>query len=214
LPRPSSAGYGRRMSTILAPSRQYEPDQRVVLHGVTWDGLENILAARGDKGAVRITYLEGKLELMSPSRSHEFVKTLLGRLLEVYAEEVGIELEGYGSWTIKKRTAESAAEPDECYVVGSRDADVPDIAVEVVWTGGGIGKLDVYRQLGVREILYWHNHHLRLFSLGKDGRYRPAKRSRFLPGLDLHLIEGCLAESSQTRAVRRLRVALRRERRH
>ena len=182
------------------------------LHGVTWNGLENILAARGDEAGVRITYHEGELELMSPSRSHEFVKTLLGRLLEVYAEEAGIELEGYGSWTIKKRAAESAAEPDECYVVGAREADAPDIAVEVVWTGGGIGKLAVYGQLGVREILYWHDNHLRLFSLGKDGRYRPAKRSRFLPGLDLNLVERCLTESSQTRAVRRFRAALRGER--
>lgn len=36
---------------------------------------------------MRVTYLEGQLEIMSPSRSHEMLKKLIARLLEAYAEE-------------------------------------------------------------------------------------------------------------------------------
>ena len=46
----------------------------------------------------------------------------------------------------------SSIEADECYVVGVLEAEPerPDLAVEVVWTGGGLSKLEVYRGLGAR----------------------------------------------------------------
>jgi Uma2 family endonuclease len=69
-------------------------DQRVVLHGVSWDDFESLLAIRGESAAVRVTYLEGELELMSPSQDHEAIKTLLARLLEAYAEDRDIDLNG------------------------------------------------------------------------------------------------------------------------
>ena len=46
-------------------------------------------AMRGESSATRVTYLEGELELMSPSFDHETLKKTLGRLIEAYAEEVG-----------------------------------------------------------------------------------------------------------------------------
>ena len=76
-------------------------DQRVFFHGISWAQFEAMLAMRGDRGSVRFTYLEGELELMSPSRHHEMAKKTIARLLEAFAEERGIELEGFGSWTIK-----------------------------------------------------------------------------------------------------------------
>lgn len=185
-------------------------DQRVRLHDISWQGFESVLTLRGDRGGVRICYLQGELELMSPSFNHEFYKTLIGRLVEAYAEERSIELTGCGSWTVKFEVKERGVEPDECYVVGRLDdpPEIPDFAIEVVWTSGGIDKLEIYRGLGIPEVWIWRNGGLQFFAL-EDGAYAPSAHSRFLPDLDPALIIRCMGESSQTQAVRTLRAVVR-----
>ena len=75
------------------PAGEYVPtaDQRVVMHNVHWSQYEAHLAMRGEKAVPRIAYLEGALELMSPSKEHERIKSYIGRLVEAYALERGIE---------------------------------------------------------------------------------------------------------------------------
>lgn len=53
--------------------RQDEPreDHFVLLYGVTWADYIRILEIRGDQSAPPITYVEGTLEIMSPSRTHD-----------------------------------------------------------------------------------------------------------------------------------------------
>lgn len=106
-------------STRIDPSLDF--DQRVRLRGATWDDYERLLVIRGESAAVRITYLEGELELMRPSLAHEGIGTMIGRLVEAYAEEHDLPLNGYGSWTVKARRHERGVEPDECYVLGTHE---------------------------------------------------------------------------------------------
>ncbi|HEX9985791.1 MAG TPA: hypothetical protein VGF69_21205 [Thermoanaerobaculia bacterium] len=60
---------------LASPDRSYDPDERVILGGIDWWQFEAFLAIRGDRAGVRVTYLEGALEIMSPSRTHEALKT-------------------------------------------------------------------------------------------------------------------------------------------
>src|SRR5258708_1621843 len=62
---------------------EYVPtaDQRLVMYGVTWDAFESFLSMRGDR-LPRVAYLEGTLELMSPSRDHERLKTYFAAVVE------------------------------------------------------------------------------------------------------------------------------------
>jgi Uma2 family endonuclease len=182
-------------------------DQRVIMHDVSWEQFETILAIRGDRAGVRMAYLEGELELMSPSRGHEKLKKLMARLLEAWAEERGIELEGFGSETLQNASRERGAEPDECYCVGE-EKERPDLAIEVVWTSGGLDKLEIYRELGVREVWMWRRGALGLYAL-RGNRYEPIEQSLVLPDFDIALFVSLLGESSQTRAVRAFRAALR-----
>jgi Uma2 family endonuclease len=146
---------------------------------------------------------------MSPSIDHETIKTTIGRLVEAYSEELGLDLNGIGSWTIKKREAGSAAEADECYVIGpAKGRDKPDLAIEVVWTSGGIDKLEVYRGLGVREVWIWEEGRIGVFLL-VEGRYEARAKSELLPGLDLPLVARLATSESQSAAVRELRGAVR-----
>ena len=95
-------------------------DQRVRLHSISWSEYESLLAMRGEHSGVRITYLEGEVELVTPSIDHEALKKRLARLLEAYAEEKDLELEGYGSWTVKSGSKARGVEADECYTIGLR----------------------------------------------------------------------------------------------
>jgi len=122
------------MSTapVLAPSeRSLDPDQRVILQGVDWWQFETFLAIRGDRAGVRVTYLEGQLEITSPSRTHEMLKKLIARLLEIYAVEKGFVFEGYGSFTMRNPAELRGLEPDECYAVGPAK-DSPDLATPML----------------------------------------------------------------------------------
>lgn len=195
---------------VVAPAPELV-DQRVFLSGVRWEDYERLLEVRGDDPGVRMTYLEGVLEIMSPSRSHERLKTRLARLLEAWSEEMDADLEGVGSWTIRQRLVERGLEPDESYFVGGFDeeAEAPHLAIEVVWTSGGIDKLTVYGGLGVREVWFFKDGRLSFHAL-REGGYHAVDRSELLPDLDPGLIGRLMeAESTQNEAVRELRAALR-----
>jgi Uma2 family endonuclease len=193
------------------PAGEYVPtaDQRVVIHGVPWSHYEALLALRGEAPSPRIAYLEGALELMTPSKDHERTKSFLGRLLEAYALEKGVDLSPYGSWTVRSASRQSGAEPDECYIVGpDQSRDRPDLAIEVVWTSGGIDKLDVYARLGVGEVWLWKDGRIETHVL-RGGRYDAVPRSALFPDLDLPLLCSFLDRPTALQAVRAFREALR-----
>ncbi|HEY6557887.1 MAG TPA: Uma2 family endonuclease [Polyangiaceae bacterium] len=185
-------------------------DQFVYLRNVSWKEYEAVLAMRGESATPRITYLKGVLELMSPSRHREMDKKRLARLLEAWAEAKGIALEGIGSWTLKNSREERGAEPDECYTVDrvpESDDDRPDIAIEVVWTSGGIDKLEVYRKLGVREVWFYERGTLRFFAF-RGETYVSIPVSAVLPTIDVSLLLACMEQPTQLDAIRTLRAAL------
>jgi len=193
------------------PPGEYVPtaDHRVVMH-VPWPHYEAILALRGDVAGPRMSYLDGVLELMSPSKTHERFKSYIGGLIEAYALERGIDLSPYGSWTLKDAPREAGAEPDECYLIGpDQSRETPDLAIEVVWTSGGIDKLEIYRRLGVGEVWFWQDQLITIYVLN-GGKYAPSPGSACFPGLDIALLRSFLDHPTMTQAVREFRAALRR----
>ncbi|MFO0610482.1 MAG: Uma2 family endonuclease [Polyangiales bacterium] len=189
------------------PSRD-DRDDVVILRDTPWALYEAILAARGGKRVPRLQYASGRLELMSPGRSHERIHTLFGRLVEAYADECDIALDGYGSWTLKDEAVARGVEADECYVLGDPEADRPDLAIEVIWTSGGLDKLDLYAPLRVREVWFWEEGRISVHVL-RGGAYVEAPRSEVLPGIDLALLARFVARTDQSAAVREYRAALR-----
>ena len=188
-------------------------DHIVRLSGVSWEDYERLLAMRGDHSAPRLAYLEGDVEIMSPSQTHEGIKSMIGRLVEVYCLEHDIPFSTYGSWTLQSEDRSRGAEPDECYVFGDAasaagDAERPHLAIEVVWTSGRIDKLDIYRKLDVREVWYWRKGRIQPYGL-RGERYVPLEASEVLPGLDLHLLTGFIDSATTFDAIRGYREALR-----
>jgi Uma2 family endonuclease len=192
---------------LAAEDRLHDPDQRVILGDIDWWQFEAFLAIRGDRAGVRVTYLEGELEIMRPSRTHETLKTRIARLLETYADETGLVFEGYGSLTMRNAPKRRGIEPDECYAVGAAK-EFPDLAVEVIWTHGGLDKLNVYRGLGVREVWIWKKGELKAHEL-RGGAYVEIAESVVIPGLSPSFIAAFLDCETQTEALRNMRAALR-----
>ena len=177
-------------------------DQRCVMRA-TWTDYEALDAMRGEHARPRITYLDGAVELMSPSNDHEKLKSNIGRLVDAFCFSRRIIIQPAGSWTLKSETSKAAAEPDECYVFGSDHKALPDLAIEVVWTSGGLDKLEVYRRLGVGEVWYWKDDRLTVHVLGAAG-YELRDRSQCLPGIDLELLVSLLDLPTLNEAVERM----------
>ena len=195
---------------VTTPVGDHVPtaDQRVVTYAVPWDHYEAQLAMRGDRSVPRIAYLEGVMELMSPSKDHERIKSYIGCLIEAYALERGIDLSPYGAWTLKNVPEKSGLEPDECYLVGDQNKDTPDLAIEVVWTSGGIDKLEIYRRLGVREVWIWQDSQIEVHVL-RQQRYELVEKSALFPDLDVPLFASFLDRPTALQAVKAFRESLR-----
>jgi Uma2 family endonuclease len=191
----------------VSPSARSCGEQRLVLHGVSWKDYM-VLREALDIPGLRMTYLEGTLELMTPLPEHEDKKKTVARLVECYAIERDVPLYGYGNTTLRKAAKERGAEADECWVVGHALQDVPDIALEIVLTSGGIDKLAVYEGLGVREVWFWEENAFRLHALGDSG-YRRIDRSILIPDLDFDVLTRFVRLDDQHEAVRSYRDWLR-----
>ena len=198
------------MSLVFAPPSPDAADQVdhvVTLHDVPWAQYVALDTARGESAVPRLTFRKGTLTIMSPSTHHERIKTVIARLLEAWADLRDVDLEGFGSWTIRDEVEELGLEPDECYILGdAAGRDAPDIALEVVWTHGILGKLAIYAALGVREVWVWERGGLHVYAL-RGNVYEPVPRSELVPGIDLELIAS-LVGLRQSEAVRTLRERL------
>ncbi|MEM9276765.1 MAG: Uma2 family endonuclease [Cyanobacteria bacterium P01_F01_bin.143] len=142
---------------LLERSELPQPEEKITLYNVTWEDYNSLVNLSMDKfPGLRMTFLEGTLEIMGTSSEHERLKKIIARLLEMYAVEKRITLNGYGNTTFRKEAKQRGLEPDECYCLGEL-RDVPYIAIEVAITSGGIDKLSVYQGLGVPEVWFWQN---------------------------------------------------------
>jgi Uma2 family endonuclease len=186
-------------------------EQRFLLPDVPWWTYVALRDAIEGPG-VRMTYLEGELELMSPSDLHEEDSKLIARLLEAWADEVDADLRGFKSTTFRKEEGQRGAEPDECYTLGPKAKDAPpQLAIEVIISSPLLDKLAVYAGLGVAEVWTWREdpRGFVVHVLAGD-RYDVATRSRLLPALDLSLLGSFVRPGeSHTALVKAFRAALR-----
>ena len=93
-------------------------EQRFVVDHLAWHQYQAIAEAL-DEARIRINYDRGRLELMTVSSRHEWLKKLLGRLIEALTLELRIPIRSAGSWTLRREELNRGAESDDCYYVTS-----------------------------------------------------------------------------------------------
>lgn len=135
-----------------------------------------------------------------PSAEHELLKKAIARLLERYAEEIDIPLHGYGSTTFRREAKARGLDPDECYCIETLKP-LPDLALEIDLTSGGVDKLAVYQGLGVPEVLIWQADHLTLYDL-RGPQPAVSNESQFFPSLDLQLLARYIQPKDQPQAIK------------
>lgn len=187
-------------SPAIPPAREERAEQRIVLGGVTFKDYVLMGDVLGHRPSLRLTYLEGTLEIMTTSLTHEQLKKLLARLLELYALMRGVRITGFGNATFRREEAERGLEPDECYCVNTVKP-YPDLAVEIVVSRPLVDKLAVYQGLGVREVWVYEGGRLAVHRL-EQGGYVAAERSGYFPNLNPELLAAHLRLPDQDGAVR------------
>ena len=173
----------QELSEIL---QAQDPEERQIITGVSWESYETLLDDLGDNLEYRITYLDGVIELMSPNRRHETRKTITGSLLEIYFQEKRIPYFPLGSTTFRKKSKRGGVEADESYCIGT-EKEFPDLAIEIVFSSGGIDKLEVYKRLGIKEVWFFINNQFTVYHLHGES-YQLLIKSELLPDLDLTML--------------------------
>ena len=188
------------------------PDQRIVHSGITWQQFKLIQSGFGDTRNVRLFYYNNTVEIIMPGRDHEFFKSIIGFLLELFCLETGTEFEPLGS-TTQEREDEASAEPDESYCFGS-SKPIPDLVIEVIFSSGSLKKLHLYRALNIPEVWFWEDGVFSLYHL-RDVDYEPITQSEVseLGTLDIEVLTRCvlIAQTSRLDAANTLRKALKSE---
>jgi Uma2 family endonuclease len=186
-----------------------EPEQRVILCGLSWQRYLALDKALGDdRPGPRFYYLDGDLEIMTTSNEHERIKKWLGGFMDVYFEKAGIEIMPRGQATMRRALKKAGAEPDESWCIGE-EKKFPDLVLEIALTSGGVSKLELYRRFNVPEVWFWRRNKLEVFALRDDGSgYDRVQASRLLPDLDVELLERCAAIRSWQKARRAFRAGL------
>ncbi len=175
------------------------PGSNTILRDVTWEMLEQLDLNLEGTGA-RFIYLDGWLEIMSPpSEAHEQPKKSLGQLLEIYMRTLGIRFYALGSTTIGIKSQGGRKEPDESYCLGSQKT-IPDLAIEITMTSGGIDVLEIYRRIGVLEVWFLEKGVISVYCLRESG-YELVLKSELLPELDLRSVEFHLKMADQYDAI-------------
>ena len=177
-------------------SERSAAEQRLVLEGVSW-ATYGRLVAELDRRGIRLAYDQGRLEIMSPSFLHEIRKRQIGRMIEVLAEELDLEIVGGGSTTFRREDARRGIEPDECYwlanalaVAQKTEIDLatdppPDLAIEVDLTSDSLDKQPIYASLRIPEVWRYDGRTLAVLRLEPDGVYAAAERSLSFPQLSI-----------------------------
>lgn len=198
------------MTITLSVRSDTEQEQRLVMPGsYDWQQFEALEALLAESTGLRITYLDGAIELMTVGEPHELIKKSLAMLVEAYFIEMGIEFIPVGNATRRSEAKGVSFEPDESYYLHQQKAN-PDLAIEVILTSGNLQKLEKYRRFQIPEVWLWENAQLKVYALVDDA-YQEVNRSQLLPELDLTLLVRCVQMPSRLEAMRVFRDGLRHE---
>jgi len=171
-----------------------------------------------------MAYYRGTLEIMSPSMLHERLGWLLGRFVEAYCDERGIDFCSVASTTFRRADVESGFEADESYYVGDVDFLLgkdeidptidrpPDLVVEVDISRSSMSRFGIFGAFGVPEVWRFDGERLRMYVHREGDRYDEVEHSSVLSPLAAEQLNRFLAmheSRSETQILRSFRQWLR-----
>jgi Uma2 family endonuclease len=177
------------------------PGGRLTLYEISWEEYEQLLDQLGDGYHFRISYDNGRLEIMTPSGKHEVYASLMHDLVIILSDELDQEILSYRSTTLKLKPKRKGAEADDCFyiqhaaqIVGKDKLDLskdppPDLVIEIDVTHDTSSKFAIYAGLGVPEIWHYDGSRFSIWRLANQA-YTAAPSSLAFPFLTAeHLAE-------------------------
>jgi Uma2 family endonuclease len=184
------------------------PEATLTLYGISWETYEDLLEAVGEAPALRISYNEGVMHIMTTSFEHEFYAQCLNHLVGVVRMVNKIKIISFGRATMKKQEKLKGAEPDASFYVksvatiGNRfrlDLAVdppPDIVVETDLFHDSQSKFPIHAALGVPEIWRFDGKQLAIHRLKNDS-YEEMPASLELPMLTGEILTKFLTRAEE-----------------
>jgi Uma2 family endonuclease len=195
----------------------------VVLHNVTWQTYQALLADLGEHRSARLAYDRSTLEIKMPSKLHELINRLLERIITTLTEELGMNVLSFGSTTFDSEELEQGVEPDSCFYIQNAERVnpednappkdfPPDLVVEVDITSSSRSRLNIYKYMGVPEIWRYNRQGLAILQL-HQGEYVECEYSSIFELLSAKTLENFLELGKQSKnhnsLIKELRVWLR-----
>lgn len=158
--------------------RAQAQDQILSLSGMSWSDYEKLTSQ--EYLGYRISYLNGVITIVSPSRSHERIAEIINGLIKTYCRKYNRVYFPMGSTTLKN-PPQAGKEPDHSFAFDT-DKSIPDLAVEVTYSSGGVADLEKYKYFGVKEVWFWKNNEITFYHL-VNSEYQEIENSVCLPKL-------------------------------
>ncbi len=209
------------MSTLARPLnandllRRLRAEGHVRLPKVSWEAYRALIDSMGEQPLAH-AYDRGTLELMTRSLEHEIYKCLLGRLIDVWADETLTPIAYGAEMTLQREDVERGVEGDEIFWVGklerladplhidlSRDPP-PDLVIESEVSATVVDRLGVYAALGVPEVWRASAGGIRVGRLQPEGQYQWGDESKVFPSLPLAEVSHFLQQAATTSDHRRI----------
>ncbi len=152
---------------------------------------------------VRMTFDQGRLYLMSPSRLHERIAELVGQLVIAWTDVHNIPRLSGGSTTMKAQLLNRGLEPDKCFYIQNEAAvrrsdrydaqndPPPDLAIEVDVTSLSTVRMPIYADLTVPEVWRWIDDQIEVYHL-VGTEYQLVDQSICLSGFPFDKAIACL----------------------
>lgn len=162
----------------LSPIKLANEDQILILTGMTWEDFEQLTSE--EYLGYRASYNNGEITIVSPGRNHERIAKTIQILVVAYCRKYHKPYFPFGSTTLKNPPL-AGKEPDTAFAFDT-DKDIPDLAVEVIFSSGSVADLEKYQMLGVKEVWLWKNSELTFYQLSDNG-YQIITKSHCLGNL-------------------------------
>ncbi len=193
------------IAPLTKPSQEQPPiSQPLLFEALTWREFK-VVEQLLDRPGYRLSFLDGVLEIQKmPGEAHETVKERLGALLELYLLLKGFDFTPTGSMTLEDESSQVKREADKSYRL-KPGRGRPDLAIEIIFSSGGINKLEAYKRLRISEVWFWQDGVLALYHLRGDGEqldYERIEQSESVSGIDLELLLRCINMVNHVEAVK------------
>lgn len=153
-------------------------DQTLSFAGMSWADYEKFDSL--EYPGYRVSYFKGVITLVSPSQNHEVIAEVINYLIVAYCEKNQLLYYPMRSTRLVNKPL-AGKEPDVSFSFGSRK-QLPDLAIEVIFSSGSVDDLKKYLALGVSEVWFWQDNRLTFYYL-TAGKYVEVADSICLPNL-------------------------------